>query len=189
MEIYLIRHGETDQAHAPDPFSASLTERGRAQAQRIAEWCVEWGIEFLCTSPVSYTQQTADAISERLPQIIRWDLDELEDVNADDLLGDPLASPLVERWTAEQLARAYEHMWNRVMAALTHIQLYAQSRGIKRVAIVAHQLTLQMLLLAWTGRDWRALLEKGIPTIEPGASCKLVLEEDGQGQVVWMNRK
>jgi len=185
MEIYLIRHGQTNGAHV-DPYTQPLTAEGLAQAECLAERCADWGIEFICVSTMRCAEQTADAISEVLPEAVRWDLQELEAITTDDLMGDPVASPLVSAWSKQQLALGYEQMHIRVMAALVRIQLYADTRGIERIGIVADVDTLKLLLLNWFGSDWRAMSDLDIP-IDHAATCKVTLN-DGDVRIDWVNR-
>jgi len=175
MEIYLIRHGQTNGAHV-DPYTQPLTAEGLAQAERLAERC----------ATMRCAEQTADAISEVLPEAVRWDLQELEAITTDDLMGDPIASPLVSAWSEQQLALGYEQMNIRVMAALVRIQLYADTRGIERIGIVADVDTLKLLLLNWFGSDWQAMSDLEIP-IDHAATCKVTLN-DGDVRIDWLNR-
>jgi len=188
MDVYLIRHGHVDYARATDPYSPELTPEGLAQADRVARQCEGWGIQFLCASTMIRAQQTADAIERSIPGIIRWDLEELEEMNVDDLEFDPSAGPMISTWTPEQLSRGYARTSARVMAALARIQVYAQAKGLERIALVAHGYVIKLLLLAWLGLDPRAASRVQIP-IDYGGTCKIVL---GYGDVVrieWINRR
>ena len=187
MELYLIRHAVTDPRTRLDPYSAALSRRGRAQARRLAAQCAAWGVQFLCASTMLRAQQTADAITTALPDILRWDLDELEGLVLDDLQGEPGASQWVHTWTPQQLDRAREHAWNRIMAALARIELVSQARGLERIALVAHQATLHFVLLRWLGLDWRSAREIDL-AMDEGATSKLVVNGAGPVRVAWVNR-
>ncbi|MBC7235075.1 MAG: histidine phosphatase family protein [Chloroflexi bacterium] len=186
MEVYLIRHAEANPSISPDPYSVPLTEVGRAQAEQIAQDCAIRDIQFLCTSPMRSAQETADAVMRRLPNIERWDIRELEDMTTDDLLGEPMVSPLVSAWTAEQIRLGRERAWVRVTAALSRILLYAQANGLERIAIISHDVILNMLLLNWLELDWRALDYLSFRW-EP-ASSTLVSLSDAKTHIVWLNR-
>ena len=196
MEIYLIRHGQIDSGHI-DPYTQPLTAKGRAQAKCLAEQCAAWGIGFICASTMRCAEQTADAISERLPDAIRWDLEEMDEVTDNDLMGDPVAGPLVSTWSEQQLALGYEQMNARVMAALVRIQIYADARGIERIAIVGHASTLKALLQDWLDPDRsaaevppkaakRAATDLEVP-VDYGATCKVTLDEE-RTHVEWVNQ-
>ena len=187
MEIYLIRHGHVDYTRVTDPYTVSLTERGRAQASRIAALCQDWDIQFLCTSIMLRAQQTADAISEKMPHIPRWDLEEIEEMNVDDLLGEPTAGPLVSFWTEGQVKLGYERVWVRTMAALARIQLYAAKHDLERIAIVAHGTIIRFLLLNWLGLDWHIAAHIDLAA-DYGATCKVSLAGDGHVRIDWINR-
>jgi broad specificity phosphatase PhoE len=186
MEIYLIRHGAVDYDNALDFYSVSLTPEGLAQAKRVAELCQEWRIQFLCASTLNRAQQTADAISAAMPDVERWDLEEIEEINVDDLGLDPTAGPIMLTWTQEQVELANQRAWIRVMAALARIQVYAETYDLERIAIVAHVGVIQLLLLNWLGHDWRLAPRLQI-MVEYAATCKVVLARD-HVQIAWVNR-
>jgi len=188
MDIYLIRHGQVDYSRATDPYSPELTPEGLAQAERVARQCQGWGVQFLCASTMIRAQQTADAIERSIPGVIRWDLEELEEMNVGDLELDPRAGPWVSTWTPEQVSRGYARTSARVMAALVRIQIYARAKGLERIALVTHGYVIKLVLLAWLGLDSRAASEVQIPIAYCG-TCKIVL---GYGDVVrieWINRR
>ncbi|MBN1399661.1 MAG: histidine phosphatase family protein [Anaerolineae bacterium] len=187
MEIYLIRHGQIDRRHAVDPYSVPLSEEGHAQAARIAAQCETWDIGLLCSSSMRRAAETADAISDRLPLTERWDLDELEDLTLDDLLGEPTAGPLVSSWTPAQLQTAYRQAYSRISGALTRIQLYAAANRLEAVAIVGHHSTISLLLLNWLGHDWRAMEQVDF-RLDFCGSSKVTLDGSGKAHIDWINR-
>jgi broad specificity phosphatase PhoE len=186
MYVYLIRHAETDSLHTPDPYTVPLTESGREQAEAVAGRCAAWGIDFMVTSVMRSAQETADAIMARLPQVERWDLEDLEEMTIDDLLGLPTGSPLVSRWTPEQLQLGRERTWIRTMAVLSRVMLYAEANNLDRVAIVAGDTVLSLLLLNWMELDWRALDRLSF-RFDP-ASSSLVELSAGHPEIIWINR-
>jgi phosphohistidine phosphatase SixA len=62
-----VRHGHYDKA-SPDPKTASLLERGRAEARRAAEFLRECGVtpDLIVTTRAVRTRETAEVISETL---------------------------------------------------------------------------------------------------------------------------
>jgi len=187
LEFYLIRCGEADASRVADPYSARLSPAGIAQAEHIAQRCREWAVEFLCASTVARAQDTADIIARALSGVERWDLEELDDVNLDDLIGEPTAGPLVSAWTRAQLQLAHERVWSRAMGALARIVLYASVHDQQRVAIVSHDLVLRLLLLNWLGLDWRSAEEADLH-MDHGATAKVTVGTDGAARVDWVNR-
>lgn len=187
MKIYLIRHGHTDSRRAVDPYSAPLSDQGQEQAQRIAAQCKSWDLGLLCSSSMQRAAETADIISSRLPQVERWDLDELEDLTRDDLMGEPTAGQLVASWTPAQLETAYRQASSRIIGALTRIQLYADANELDAVAIVGHHSTINLLLLHWLGLDWRAMEEVDF-RLDFGGSSRVTLDGSGKASIDWINR-
>jgi broad specificity phosphatase PhoE len=135
-------------------------------------------------------EMTADAVSGRLPDLLRWDLEELEELGLADMEGQPLASPLTANWTPELIAYGLERVWIRVMAAWARIRLYAETYGIERIALITHGTVIKLLLLNWLGYDWRASDRFDFP-VAFASSTRVTLREGEAGttvQIDWLNR-
>lgn len=67
MLLYLLRHADADTVAARDDDRA-LSEKGIAQAKRVAEFCAERGIELtrVVTSPVRRALETAELVARPL---------------------------------------------------------------------------------------------------------------------------
>ena len=186
MEFYLIHHGQVEeQGRVVDPYALALTEAGREESRRLAENCRRWGVQFLCASTLLRAQQTADIIAESLPGVLRWDLQELEEMSIDDLVGEFITSHLISQWPPDQVRLGCERLWGRVTAALARMEIYAHTVRLERVAIVAHRRVINLLLLNWLGLDWRSL-DTLYFSIAPGASCKVVLDGNVT-RFAWIN--
>jgi broad specificity phosphatase PhoE len=185
MRYYLLRHAETDVSRAVDPHNQRLTPRGQEQAARLAECCREWGVSLLVSSMMLHSLQTADAVNALLPDLERWDLTDLEDLNLDDLMGDPTASHLVSTWTPEQAQIGLARLWVRVMAMLVRVQIYAAARQRESVAIVASERVLRLILLNWLDQDWTNYDEQQFE-IAPGVACQVTVV-DQQVELDWIN--
>lgn len=103
--IYLVRHGEAE-VNVSDSFAAEsspLTERGKEQAEALAERCARLPAEVLIASTMARAHETAEAISKRskLP-IVSSDLF-VERTRPSALVGkrrdDPGAKELQEQWS------------------------------------------------------------------------------------------
>lgn len=186
MDFYLIRHGHVDYRRAVDRYAAGLSPVGMEQSRRVAARCREWGIEMVVASTMVRAEQTADAILEAVPSATRWDLDELQTVDVEEPALGPMRNPRAAHWTDEERRLAYERTWVRLMAALARIQLYAETYGLERIAIVTHDSDVNLLLLNWLGLDWRAA-ERVHLDMDWCASAKVVLEE-GVTRIEWVNR-
>lgn len=184
--FYLIRHGDVDPTGAPDPYNIPLSTAGQMQAQRLAERCQTWGLQMLCVSTNRRDMDTADPISERIPNLLRWDLEELEDLNLEDLHYAPGATHLVSTWTPEQLEQGYVSLWNRVTAAWTRILLYAQANHLERIGIVAGEAVLNALLAALRGEDWRALIQSRVD-FKGTQVCCVTFDPDRPAEVAWFD--
>ncbi len=188
FELYLIRHGQTEETcHVTDPYSAQLTAVGLDQSRALAGACAAWQIEYLGVSTTLHSQQTADIINERLPQAMRRDLQDLEDVTLDDLNLDPTASHRMETWTPEQRQAGLRQTWTRVTSALARILLYCERNGVERIALVAGPDVLSLVLLSYFGLDWRMDGRMSIQ-LDAGSTTHLTVSSDGRIQVDWVNR-
>ncbi|MHB0859139.1 MAG: histidine phosphatase family protein [Anaerolineae bacterium] len=186
LQIYLLRHGHEEPSSRLDPYGSVLSAEGRAQAARLAAQCKAWEIQFLVASHMVRAEQTADAIEVAMPGILRWDLQELEEINLEDLAYNPGAGPRIDDWTPEQLAMGYRQAWVRITAALARIELFARGNALDRIAILAHETTINLLLFNWLGLDWRAA-ERVTLTVDYGATCKVALA-DPTIRIEWINR-
>ena len=82
MELYLIRHGQSQNNARPEKLreeDPSLTEDGRRQADHLAEWIHHLRLTRLITSPFLRTLETTAHLCKRLDLIpeVRVDLHEL----------------------------------------------------------------------------------------------------------------
>lgn len=67
MLLYLIRHGQSVRNVKPEgPHDCELTDLGREQARRVAEYLADKGVERLYTSPAIRALMTARPIAEKL---------------------------------------------------------------------------------------------------------------------------
>lgn len=190
MQVYLIRHAEVDYSRVTDPAAVRLTPRGEEQARRMAELFADWDIQFLCASTMIRAEMTADAVTDRLPDLLRWDLEELEEMSAADLEGQPAAGPLISTWSPDLLRFGLERTWVRVMAAWARIRIYAETYGFERVAIIAHGHVIKLMLLNWLGYDWRANDRFRFP-VDFASSTRVTLASGSDGDTVqfdWVNR-
>lgn len=78
MELLLIRHGEPVRIESAGgagvPADPSLSERGGAQATRLARWLAEERLDHVCVSPLRRAIETARPLAEVLgltPQVVK----------------------------------------------------------------------------------------------------------------------
>jgi ribonuclease H / adenosylcobalamin/alpha-ribazole phosphatase len=67
--LYFVRHGESESnvgERFTDDETAPLTERGKRQAEALAERCMKLPIEAIIASPLQRTRETVEAISKRV---------------------------------------------------------------------------------------------------------------------------
>jgi 2,3-bisphosphoglycerate-dependent phosphoglycerate mutase len=69
VDLLLIRHAEPERVapgSASAPADPVLTERGRAQAERLARWLEHEPIDAVLSSPLRRARETADLVAARL---------------------------------------------------------------------------------------------------------------------------
>ncbi len=78
MRIYILRHGRSvaNEEWKLPTRDTPLTERGKRQAQEIAEYLAGCGIEVIYSSPLTRAYETARIVGDRLgcPIVKLWDL-------------------------------------------------------------------------------------------------------------------
>jgi broad specificity phosphatase PhoE len=188
MDFYLIRHADTNSQGAPDPYSVPLNERGQQQARALGERSRQWALQMLCVSTTRRNMDTADPISAALPDLVRWDLEELEDLSLDDLNYEPGASHLVATWTEDQQERGLISLWGRLTAACVRIQVYAQTYGLERIGIVASERVLNLMIAYWLGQDWR-LWQQGRLSFAESPVCRVTLAEGEPALIAWLGEQ
>lgn len=79
MTLYLVRHGEAENNirrilnSAPVKNEYALTERGRVQAQKAAEFLATVGVSALYSSPILRARETAQIIADATTLPIHFD--------------------------------------------------------------------------------------------------------------------
>lgn len=108
--IFLARHGQTDwnaehrwQGHADPP----LNERGRAEAQALAESLVSRGIEAIYSSDLARARETAELVGARLGLQVTLDT-RLREVDVGEWSG--LTTPEIEQLYPGAMERRREGM-------------------------------------------------------------------------------
>lgn len=157
--VHVMRHGEV---HNPDGIlygrlpDYHLSERGRAQAERVADWLAERDITYVVASPLERAQETAAPIAGRHGLPIATDAQLIESENVfqgkrvspgDGALRNPanwryLRNPRTPSW-----GEPYTEIAARMTAALYRAR--AQAAGHEAVC-VSHQLPVETLRRAIT---------------------------------------
>jgi probable phosphoglycerate mutase len=196
LDVFLLRHGHcADEPGRPLTPETPLSPLGRQMAQRLADRCQQLGIDQLLASPMVRAQETADAISWRLPDVARSVAPAFAEVALPDL--DGYAQTLPEddlmQWRSEHFAYANQHMWQRAAegwgALVADIERLAGENGHGRVAIVSHAGPINALIRHFMGQGPVMLRTCWMTVDWCSVSC---LGVDPQGQwgtrwVRWVN--
>jgi probable phosphoglycerate mutase len=148
QHLYLIRHAETDlnAARVLQHPHTPLSQRGRAQARRLAERLADAGIARIVTSDYARAQMTAEAVRERTAAPLEEEA-LLQERNFGELRGRPYtdfdfdvfaqdyAPPGGESW--DEFRARVARAWSRIQA------LAAATPG--HLAVVTHGLVCHVL--------------------------------------------
>jgi broad specificity phosphatase PhoE len=160
--VHVMRHGEV---HNPEKIlygrlpDYHLSDRGRAQAQAVADWLAERDITYVVASPLDRAQETAGPIAAAHDLPIHTDGDLIESTNifqgqrvspGDGALRNPknwwhLRNPRQPSW-----GEPYREIAERMTAALERARLEA---GGHEAVCVSHQLPVETLRRAMTKRN------------------------------------
>ena len=185
--IYLVRHGETalNAARILQPPATPLSERGLAQAERVAARLADVGLVQVLVSDLRRAEMTAEAIARTSGAPIARD-PELAERNFGALRGRPYAElgldpfapdyapPEGESWPVFH-ARV-DRAWARVDAAARAAQ--------GPIAVVTHGLVCHSVVsrlvelapgLALENRGWR---NTSVTVLEPAARWRVTLLDD-----------
>jgi len=192
VDIFLFRHAHVDyeppaQVTAHNP----LTPLGCQMAARLAQRCDEWDLQYLFVSTMLRAHQTAEAISERFPDLPRLDMAEFEELSIDDLEGYPGRMPPedLRRWNDAHFDYAGRRSWGRVKAGWERALRVVEERSLERVAILSHEGPLNTMLRLFMGEDahrppsWRCAFGW------TATSCLRYAPEDSwvQRSIRWVN--
>ena len=141
--IAFVRHGETPPNRAGlllGRSDAALTDRGRAQAERLAKLLAGWGVERVLTSPLRRARDTAAPIAAACDRAVEVD-ERLIEVDYGEWEGRPfgdLEPAVIARWrgdgsfappggesleTVAERVASFCHEWldDRVVVAVSHV--------------------------------------------------------------------
>lgn len=185
--ILLARHGESDwnaerrwQGHADRP----LSERGRGQAQTLAERLEHIDVDAVYASDLQRALDTARAVAARrgLDVVRLRDLREVDVGSWSGLTRDEAAERFpeeFERWQGGEIGwddgETYEAMSERVVDAIRRI---AGAHPGENVLVVAHAGPIRAIHAHALGIDVHAY--RRIRPVEPNARLSGVCVEDGQ---------
>lgn len=159
--VHVMRHGEV---YNPDGIlygrldGYHLSERGYAQAEKVAEYLADRDIVLVVASPLLRAQETATPIAKRLNLPIETDADLIESLNifegqrispGDGALRDPrnwrhLWNPLRPSW-----GEPYRDVAERMRCAVAKARAGAQGH---EAVCVSHQLPVEIVRRSLTGK-------------------------------------
>jgi phosphoserine phosphatase len=185
--LLLARHGQSDwnaerrwQGHADRP----LSERGRLQAEALAERLAEVDLDAVYSSDLRRTRETAAVIAERkglevleLPELREVDVGSWSGLTRDEAR--ERFPEAYERWRdggpGWTDGETYEEMTARVLDAVWKI---ARSHADGHVLVVSHGGPIRAIHASALGMDVHAY--RRMRPVEPNARLSAVCIEDGR---------
>ncbi len=190
--VHVMRHGEV---HNPDQIlygrlpDFHLSEKGRAQAARVADWLVGHDITYVVASPLERAQETAAPIAATHGLSIDTDADLIESENVfegervspgDGALRNPrnwwhLRNPRTPSW-----GEPYEHIAQRMQAALYRARDHAKGH---EAVCVSHQLPTATLRRSLDRAQAAPPADRGQPDVQPRVAVVLLLSRRRAGRL------
>ncbi|MFU8795391.1 MAG: alpha-ribazole phosphatase [Dethiobacteria bacterium] len=196
MEIYLIRHGETEsnlQRRYQGWTESPLSDNGLRQAEKVGFFLAEKNIEALYCSDLNRALHTARVIgagSGIKPQITpllreihfgQWEGMTFDEIEA-------AWGAMISEWIDDPFHKAapggetLKEVCERMQSFLIRMQeIYPDG---KRIAVVSHGGSIRALLYSVLGLDTKSFWELKIDN----ASVSLIRLEGGRFKVVYYNR-
>jgi broad specificity phosphatase PhoE len=159
--VHVMRHGEV---YNPDKIlygrlpDYHLSDRGRAQAQAVAEWLAQRDITYVISSPLERAQETAEPLATRLGLPIDTDDDLIESSNVFQgkkvSPGDgALRNPINWRYLRNPRTPSWGEPYTEIAARMTAALYRARTKAAGHEALcVSHQLPVETLRRAMTGK-------------------------------------
>ena len=188
MRVYLIRHGETElnAARILQPPATPLSERGLAQAERLAARLAGAGLVRILVSDLRRAEMTAEAIGRRSGAPIARD-PELAERNFGALRGRPYAELGLDPFAPDYAppeGESWEVFHARVDRAFQRVDATARAAE-GPIAVVTHGLVCHSLVsrrvnlpprFSLAGRGWR---NTSLTVLEPqGRGWSVALLDD-----------
>jgi broad specificity phosphatase PhoE len=155
-KIYFVRHGESEGnvSSVRQTVTASLTEKGRSQANFVSERCVKLPVEVVVSSTMNRAKETAEIISQRTSQTVDYSDLFVERRRASVVLGKPKDDPVALEIDREIKANFSQPGWrladeenfddlkDRALAALD----YLVKRPEENILVVTHGFFLRIIM-------------------------------------------
>lgn len=149
-DLYIIRHGEAvcnvESIVGGMVGCRGLTERGHAQARRLAERLARGEIEadVLYASTIRRARETAEPVAEALGLPIQWD-DELHELRPGEVADGMSVSEVIERYGRLSLSQPYmstapgsESFATFLTRACTALYRIIQQHEGQRIVVISH---------------------------------------------------
>lgn len=194
--IYLVRHGESEENAGAKITGATspLSEKGRAQAQALAERATRLTFDVIITSTMLRAQQTGQAIADKTGKPLE-SIDVLVERSMPSTgLGRSVLEPelvkiedhLVDRLVEHSYRHSDEENFSDLLARVTKAMTYLENRPEARLLVISHGAFLKFFIgkvifgEELSGKEARAMMQK-LATINTGISVLMFDPEHKYG--------
>jgi len=153
--IYLVRHGESEGnlSYIFQTKDSPLTEKGREQAEFIAERIAKLPAEVIIASPLARTKATAEIIAARVGKPVEYSDLLIERRIMSELWGRPIDDPQIAnirqalfRFGEPNLRHSDEENFEDLKARVDATLLYLQQRPENHILVIGHGLFTRILV-------------------------------------------
>ena len=188
--FYFVRHGESESnvgERYADDETAPLTEKGRGQADALADRCAKLPIEVIFASPLARTKETATKISERINIPIEFSRELVERPIPSELHGrlrkDADTRKIMDEWENGILVdeQEFTDLKDRAGRALAMLEKRPESK----IVVVTHGYFMRTILAyvifgpSFTSEEFGHIV-KAIPNTEKSHLSVFRYYEDGR---------
>jgi 2,3-bisphosphoglycerate-dependent phosphoglycerate mutase len=191
LDLLLIRHAEPVRiapGSSPAPADPGLTDRGRVQADRLAQWLEHEPIDAVLSSPLRRARETAEVVGKRLGLDAEVDDGLMEyDAEADYYIPvEEMRETRDHRWRA-MIEGRWEELGgeppDRFRARIVPcVDAVIERFAGRRVAAVCHGGVINVYLAALLGLERHLWFEPGYTSISRVAAART-----GERSVVTLN--
>jgi probable phosphoglycerate mutase len=154
--VYLVRHGESEGNAGPffQGLDSPLTEKGKQQALEIAGRCSGLPVDLLVASPAKRTEETAQAIADKINKPIEWSELFVERRRPSEIIGkrkdDPDAKLVEDKWF-ESIVGSDGHVgdgenFQEITARARQALLFLEQKTEQHIVVVTHGFFLRVML-------------------------------------------